>query len=90
MDLVSILSVGLNPTILGTVLVCTLYGAFIGSMPGLTATMAVALLVPGTWFMDPIQAAAAIVATTVIFAGNISGALPKIPGTPASAAYKPA
>jgi TctA family transporter len=89
MDLVSILSVGLNPTILGTVLVCTLYGAFIGSMPGLTATMAVALLVPFTWFMDPVQAAAAIVATTTtaIFAGDISGALLKIPGTPASAAY---
>lgn len=89
MDLLAILSIVVEPRILGTILLCTLYGAFVGAMPGLTATMAVALLVPFTWFMDPVQAAAAIVATTTtaIFAGDISGALLKIPGTPASAAY---
>lgn len=89
MDLLAIFSIVLDPRILGTILICTLYGAFVGAMPGLTATMAVALLVPFTWFMDPVQAAAAIVATTTtaIFAGDISGALLKIPGTPASAAY---
>ncbi|MGY6704165.1 tripartite tricarboxylate transporter permease [Roseinatronobacter sp.] len=89
MDLLAIFTIVLDPKILGTILLCTLYGAFVGAMPGLTATMAVALLVPFTWFMDPVQAAAAIVATTTtaIFAGDISGALLKIPGTPASAAY---
>ncbi|MBR3369599.1 MAG: tripartite tricarboxylate transporter permease [Rhodobacteraceae bacterium] len=89
MDLIAIFTIVLEPRILGTILLCTLYGAFVGAMPGLTATMAVALLVPFTWFMDPVQAAAAIVATTTtaIFAGDISGALLKIPGTPASAAY---
>ncbi len=89
MDLFALLAVVLPPKILGTVFLCTLYGAFVGAMPGLTATMAVALLVPFTWFMDPVQAAAAIVATTTtaIFAGDISGAVLKIPGTPASAAY---
>ncbi|WP_439563259.1 tripartite tricarboxylate transporter permease [Roseinatronobacter sp.] len=89
MDLLAIFTIVLDPRILGTILLCTLYGAFVGAMPGLTATMAVALLVPFTWFMDPVQAAAAIVATTTtaIFAGDISGALLKIPGTPASAAY---
>ncbi|PJA59076.1 MAG: C4-dicarboxylate ABC transporter permease, partial [Rhodobacterales bacterium CG_4_9_14_3_um_filter_71_31] len=79
----------LAPTNLLVILVCTFYGAFVGAMPGLTATMAVALLVPFTYFMDPLAAVSAIVATTTtaIFAGDISGALLKIPGTPASAAY---
>ena len=79
----------LDPTVFVTVIACTLYGAFVGAMPGLTATMAVALLVPFTYFMAPVQAVAAIVATTTtaIFAGDISGALLRMPGTPASAAY---
>lgn len=71
------------------IFLCTLYGSFVGAMPGLTATMAVALLVPFTFFMDPIPAISAIIATTTtaIFAGDIAGALLRIPGTPASAAY---
>ena len=46
-----------SPTSLAVILACTLYGTFIGAMPGLTATMAVALLVPFTYFMDPLIAA---------------------------------
>ena len=78
-----------NPWILLVVAACTVYGTFIGAMPGLTATMAVALLVPFTYFMDPMVAISAIVATTTtaIFAGDIPGALMRMPGTPASAAY---
>ena len=89
MDPLSILAAALDPATLGVVFVCTLYGAFVGAMPGLTATMAVALLVPFTYFMSPVAAVSAIVATTTtaIFAGDISGALLRIPGTPASAAY---
>ena len=89
MDFVAILIAVLDPTIMLTIILCTLYGSFVGAMPGLTATMAVALLVPFTYFMGPVQAVAAIVATTTtaIFAGDISGALLKMPGTPASAAY---
>jgi len=65
------------------------YGIVVGAIPGLTATMAVALLVPVTFFLDPIPAIAAIVTTVTcsIFAGDIPGALVRIPGTPASAAY---
>ncbi|WP_128254765.1 tripartite tricarboxylate transporter permease [Falsirhodobacter deserti] len=78
-----------DPALLLTIVVCTLYGSLIGALPGLSATMAVALLVPFTFYMDPVQAITAIVATTstAIFAGDISGALLRIPGTPASAAY---
>ncbi|WP_148253703.1 tripartite tricarboxylate transporter permease [Aidingimonas lacisalsi] len=66
-----------------------LFGIFVGAIPGLTATMAVALLVPITFYMDPTPAIAAIVTTSAmaIFSGDIPGTYLNIPGTPASAAY---
>jgi putative tricarboxylic transport membrane protein len=66
-----------------------LYGLFVGAVPGLTATMATALLVPVTFFMEPIPAIATIVTATAmaIFSGDIPGCLMRMPGTPASAAY---
>ncbi|MGZ9059568.1 MAG: tripartite tricarboxylate transporter permease [Burkholderiaceae bacterium] len=75
-------------TILVMVL-AALFGLFVGAVPGLTATMATALLVPVTFFMPPIPAIAAIVTATAmaIFSGDIPGCLLRIPGTPASAAY---
>ncbi len=71
------------------IILAAFFGLFIGSIPGLTATMAVALLIPITFFMEPGPAIAAIVAmeAMAIFAGDIPGALVRIPGTPASAAY---
>ena len=78
-----------EPYVLGVMLSAALFGLFVGAMPGLTATMATALLVPVTFFMDPVPAIASIVTATAmaIFAGDIPGALLRIPGTPASAAY---
>src|SRR5690606_260748 len=66
-----------------------LYGLFVGAVPGLTATMAVALFVPIAFFLDAYAALASIVTLVAcaIFAGDIPGALLRIPGTPASAAY---
>ena len=72
------------------VIICSgLYGLFIGSMPGLTATMAVALLVPITFYMPPVPAVASIITMSAmaIFSGDIPGTLLHIPGTPSSAAY---
>lgn len=78
-----------DPATLGVMLLAAMFGLFVGAIPGLTATMATALLIPFTFFMDPVPAIAAIVTTvaTAIFAGDIPGALLRIPGTPASAAY---
>jgi len=78
-----------QPFVLGVMLLAALFGLFIGSIPGLTATMATALLIPFTFYMDPVPAIACIVTTVAmaIFAGDIPGALLRIPGTPASAAY---
>ena len=71
------------------IVAAAIYGIFLGAVPGLTATMAVALLVPATFFLDPIPALAAVVTVEAcaIFAGDIPNALLRIPGTPASAAY---
>ncbi len=76
----------------GTLLVIVLsaaFGLFIGAIPGLTATMAVALMVPFTFFLDPVAGIAAIVTMEAccIFAGDIPTTLMRIPGTPSSAAY---
>jgi TctA family transporter len=65
------------------------FGLFTGAMPGISATVAVALLVPITFYLSPVAALAAM-ATAValaIFAGDIPGALLRIPGVPSSAAY---
>ncbi|MBF8642714.1 MULTISPECIES: tripartite tricarboxylate transporter permease [Pseudomonas] len=71
------------------ILLAALFGVFVGAVPGLSATMAVALLVPITFYMDATSAIAAIITTAAmaIFAGDIPGAYLNIPGTPASAAY---
>ena len=78
-----------DPYVLWVILASALFGLFVGAVPGLTATMATALLVPITFFIPPVPAVAAIVSCTAmaIFAGDIPGALLRIPGTPASAAY---
>jgi TctA family transporter len=39
--------------VLLTILLAAIFGLFVGAIPGLTATMAIALLVPVTFFMDP-------------------------------------
>ncbi len=75
--------------VLLTILAASFYGLVVGALPGVSATMATALLVPVTFYMSPIAAIAAIIATSAmaIFSGDIPGCLLRIPGTPASAAY---
>jgi putative tricarboxylic transport membrane protein len=78
-----------DPYVLFVILASAVFGLFVGAMPGLTATMATALLVPITFFMSPVPALGAIVTATAmaIFAGDIPAAMLRMPGTPASAAY---
>ncbi len=74
----------LIPWILGM-----LFGVFVGATPGLTATMAVALIVPFSYHLADTRASLALiigVSFTAIFAGDIPATLLRIPGTPASAA----
>src|SRR5687767_75036 len=75
--------------VLIAILASSIYGLVIGCLPGLSATMATALLVPVTFYLSPIAAVASIIAASAmaIFSGDIPGCLLRIPGTPASAAY---
>jgi TctA family transporter len=78
-----------SPYVMAVILGSAVFGLFIGAIPGLTATMATALLVPITFYMDPVPAVAAMVTASAMamFAGDIPSALLRMPGTPASAAY---
>jgi putative tricarboxylic transport membrane protein len=77
------------PDVLVAIAASAVYGLVVGSLPGLSATMATALLVPVTFHLSPIAAVATIITASAmaIFSGDIPGCLLRIPGTPASAAY---
>lgn len=65
-----------------------LLGLFFGALPGLSATMAVAILLPITFSMDADMGLAMLVATYIggISGGLVAAALLRIPGTPSSIA----
>ena len=69
-------------------LVGTLGGMLIGALPGLSASMAVALLIPITFKMGPTAGMVLLVAvyTSAIYGGSITACLIATPGTPSSAA----
>ena len=77
-----------NPTSIFNVLWATLAGILIGSLPGLTATMAVALLTTLTYKLAAEQAILILISIYVgsIYGGSRSAILLNIPGTPANAA----
>jgi putative tricarboxylic transport membrane protein len=62
-------------------------GVFIGAMPGLTGTMAVTLVLPFTFHMQPVPALLLLVAIYkgAMYGGSISAILIKTPGTGAAA-----
>ncbi|RMF83443.1 MAG: C4-dicarboxylate ABC transporter permease [Nitrospinota bacterium] len=78
-----------DPVTILAILLASFYGLFVGAIPGLTATLATALLVPIAFLLDPVPALATIVTmqAMAIFAGDIPAALVRMPGTPATAAY---
>lgn len=63
-------------------------GIVIGVLPGLNATMAVSLLLPVTFAMEPYAGFIMLMAiyTSAFYGGSISAILIRTPGTPASAA----
>jgi len=78
----------LKPDVLFPLLLSMFFGIFVGAIPGLTATMAVALIIPLTYYMKPVAGLAMVlgVSFTAIFAGDIPATFLRIPGTPASGA----
>lgn len=65
-----------------------LAGAVLGVLPGLTATMGVAVLTPLTLWLEPSQGFAMLIGVynSAIWAGGITAILINTPGTPASIA----
>ena len=63
-------------------------GMVVGAMPGLSGGMAIALLLPFTYSMEPIAALVMLMAiyTSAMTGGSISAILLHTPGTPANAA----
>ena len=88
MEQLSYVLAALSPNVLWVTALGTLGGIVIGALPGLTATMGVALLVPMTFGMEPVNGLSMLIGIFVggIYGGCISSILIKTPGTPASAA----
>lgn len=63
-------------------------GVLLGAIPGLTATMAIALMIPLTFYMSPVAAIAMLVGAYKggCYGGSIPAILLNTPGTPAAAA----
>lgn len=78
----------LQPHMLVTIFVGVSAGLLIGSLPGLTATMALAVLLPFTFNMDALQGLAALGAIYMgtIYGGAFTAILINTPGTPSSIA----
>jgi putative tricarboxylic transport membrane protein len=77
-----------TPSIVFYALLSTLVGVIIGALPGLTATMGLALMTTLTLKLPVDQALLVLICTYVgaIYGGSRSAILLNIPGTPASAA----
>lgn len=85
MDYIAIL---LAPASLLAIVTGTVAGVVIGAMPGLTATMAVGLLVPFTYTMDPVLGLMLLggIYAGAMYGGSIPAILLNTPGTPAAVA----
>ncbi|MBN1837187.1 MAG: tripartite tricarboxylate transporter permease [Spirochaetales bacterium] len=77
-----------NPTNLLLVLVGVVAGTVVGALPGLTATMAIALLVPFTFTMQPVHGLILMggIYVSAIYGGSFSAILLNTPGTPSAIA----
>lgn len=88
-DLIQSAAVSLvDPVVIIAIIAGTVGGIIIGAIPGLTATMAVALLIPVTFGMDTVVGLALMggVYSGGMYGGAISSILLCTPGTPAAAA----
>ncbi|WP_410216833.1 tripartite tricarboxylate transporter permease [Paracoccus sp. (in: a-proteobacteria)] len=84
----SILFEALSPMNLLLALLGVLGGTIIGALPGLSATMAIAVLVPFTFVMDPASGLIMLGAiyTGAVYGGAFAAILVNTPGTPSSIA----
>lgn len=87
-DPLSIFLTALSPVNVGLAFIGVLAGTIIGALPGLSATMAIAVLVPFTFVMDPASGLIMLGAiyTGAIYGGAFAAILVNTPGTPSAIA----
>lgn len=87
-DILGILFAAMSPLNLGLALAGVLAGTIIGALPGLSATMAIAVLVPFTFVMAPASGLIMLGAiyTGAIYGGAFAAILVNTPGTPSAIA----
>ena len=76
----------LQPSVILFLFLGVLIGTMIGALPGLSATMGIAIMTPITFWFDPTDGFAMLMGlwNAAIFAGGITAILINTPGTPAS------
>lgn len=84
----ALLTVITDPTLLGAILLAAVVGMVVGATPGLTASAAIAMLLPITFHMPPLFALAFlyVIGKSGRYGGSIAAILFNTPGTAASAA----
>lgn len=77
-----------SPLLLGWVLAAAVVGMVVGAIPGLTASAAIAMLLPLTFYMEPLAALAFlyVIGKSGRYGGSVAAILFNTPGTAASAA----
>lgn len=87
-DVLSGLSVVLDPQIMGLLLIGLVIGVVIGAIPGLNVPLAVAITLPITFYLEPVGGIAMLIGIYKggTYGGSISAVLINVPGVPASAA----
>lgn len=82
------LAVFTDPLVIGLVVAGTLLGVLVGALPGLSSSMAVALLLPFSLYLDPVPGIAFLAALYCAgtYGGSITAILINAPGAPPSAA----
>ncbi|MFQ6550747.1 tripartite tricarboxylate transporter permease [Aestuariibius insulae] len=77
-----------DPVLLGWVFLAAIVGMVVGAIPGLTASAAIAMLLPLTFYMEPLPALAFlyVIGKSGRYGGSIAAILFNTPGTAASAA----
>ncbi len=77
-----------DPLLMGWVLLAAIVGMIVGAIPGLTASAAIAMLLPLTFYMEPLPALAFlyVIGKSGRYGGSIAAILFNTPGTAASAA----
>ncbi len=77
-----------DPYILGLIFVGTIGGVLVGALPGLSSSMATALLLPFSLYLEPIPAIALLASLYCAgtFGGSITAILINAPGAPPAAA----